>query len=153
MLVWFGVEVSAWDRGRSLTILQKALIDNGLHVQANAARVIAEGMSLAHAIWLNTLGKEGLERDTFDINWLDASLQVFVEGEVMGTRITMVLLSTWSEGATWCVKDDVLRGPKVGIDVECIKTMLESTACVFSFEQTDNWKVNEMKVPECVCHV
>ena len=53
-------------------------------------------------------------------------MQVFVKEELEGIRITMVLLATYSEGAKWWIKDDVLKALKVGIDVEHTKNMLES---------------------------
>ena len=42
VLMWFGVEVSAWDRRRTLTILQKDVVDEPLDVRGRLVRVIAD---------------------------------------------------------------------------------------------------------------
>ena len=66
----FRKDVSAWDRRRALTMMQKALFDKCLKVHWKMVWVVAEmslarrPMSAAHAIWLNTFGKLA---DEFDI--------------------------------------------------------------------------------------
>ena len=42
VLMWFGVEVSAWDRRRTLTILQKDMVHEPLDVRGRLVRIVAE---------------------------------------------------------------------------------------------------------------
>ena len=63
VFVWCRVQVSAWDRRRTLAILQKDLADKPLVVRSHVLRINAEiasdrrAMSKARANWLNTKDK------------------------------------------------------------------------------------------------
>ena len=62
VVLWFRIEVSAWDRRRTMTIFQKDLADRPIDVRV-PVRIIAEisperrPMSRACAIWQSALGK------------------------------------------------------------------------------------------------
>ena len=74
---------------------------------------------------VTALGTAGIGRDTIDIKWLVAGLQVFVKGENTGSRITMVLLATHWQGSNWWVNDVELRKMKADIEMTYTKTFLE----------------------------
>ena len=61
-------------------------------------------------VFVDPNSQEGLGRDTSDIKWMDANSQVFVKGEPVGARITVVLLAAYNEGVIWWVQDHVLKG-------------------------------------------
>ena len=74
--LWFRVEISAWDRRRRLTFLQKGLEDRRRMVKGKTVRVVSQIsperklMPKDHAIWLDTADKTGLGKELFDIRWV-----------------------------------------------------------------------------------
>ena len=74
---------------------------------------------------VTALGTARIGRDTTDIKWLVAGLQVFVKGENTGSRITMVLLATHWQGCNWWVNHVELNKMKAYIEMKYTKTFLE----------------------------